>query len=381
MKALAALTLRPARLILPAAALLTVIGGTTAAAAPAHAGPPAARAHHGPARPAGAAKLATLSWRQITLANGWQSASTSKLVTGTPAWAAHDGVIYLRGAVKQPTSGGSATFATLPKEARPAHNLYIQIYTNTDTPGILYVGSNGTVEAYGGNADTFASLSAVSYPAASVTPHDLTLKNGWASSQPSYGTGDPAYAVSKGVVYLSGSMHTAGTMTLAFVLPKATRPSHVLYISVYTFDGSTGFLEILPSGQVNVQGADSSEYTSLASVSFPVASTKWTSFKLEGGWKSDNKVYSTGSPAYAVVNGVVYLNGSMDQPTSGTGLWTDLPAAARTKKDVLEIEVYTVNGTAGAVAITNSLGLVSSNPFSNAEDFTSLAGIAYPQSS
>jgi hypothetical protein len=34
----------------------------------------------------------------------------------------------------------------------------------------------------------------------------------------------------------------------------------------------------------------------------------------------------------------------------------------------------------GAVAITNSLGLVSSNPFSNAEAFTSLAGIAYPPS-
>jgi len=43
--------------------------------------------------------------------------------------------------------------------------------------------------------------------------------------------------------------------------------------------------------------------------------------------------------------------------------------------------VYTVNGTAGGVAITNSVGLVSSNPFSNAETFTSLAGIAYPPGS
>jgi hypothetical protein len=71
----------------------------------------------------------------------------------------------------------------------------------------------------------------------------------------------------------------------------------------------------------------------------------------------------------------------MDQPTSGTGLWTNLPAAARTKTDVLEIEVYTVNGTAGSVAITNSLGLAGSAPFTNAEDFTSLAGVAYPQAS
>ena len=42
--------------------------------------------------------------------------------------------------------------------------------------------------------------------------------------------------------------------------------------------------------------------------------------------------------------------------------------------------MYTVGGTTGAVAITNSLGLVSSNPFSNAESFTSLAGIAYSPS-
>ena len=70
----------------------------------------------------------------------------------------------------------------------------------------------------------------------------------------------------------------------------------------------------------------------------------------------------------------------MDQPVSGTGLWTDLPAVARSK-DVLEIEVYTVNGTTGGIAITNSLGLVSSNPFTNAEAFTSLDAIAYPPNS
>jgi hypothetical protein len=70
----------------------------------------------------------------------------------------------------------------------------------------------------------------------------------------------------------------------------------------------------------------------------------------------------------------------MYQASGDTGLWTDLPAAARST-DVLEIEVYMVDGTTGAVAITNSLGLVSSNPFSDAEAFTSLAGIAYPPSS
>jgi hypothetical protein len=57
-----------------------------------------------------------------------------------------------------------------------------------------------------------------------------------------------------------------------------------------------------------------------------------------------------------------------------------LPAATRTH-DVLEIETDASAGTSGAVAITSSLGLVSSTPFSNAKTFTSLASIAYPLSS
>jgi hypothetical protein len=379
MRPLASLSCRQARLVLPAAALLTVIGGTTAAAAPVHAGPPQARAHTARAGADRAPTLGMFTWHPLTLVNRWVSASTTSLQTGKPAWAVQNGVVYLRGAVKR-TAGGSSTFATLPASARPAHNLYIQVYTNSDTPGILYIGADGTMEAYDGNATTFTSISAVSYPTAAVKSTNLALENGWASSQPNYDTGNPAYAVSHGVVYLSGSMHGGSTSAPAFVLPKAARPAHAMYVSVYTFDGSTGFLEILPTGQVDPEGADAASYTSLANISFPVASTAWHDFKLEAGWKSADSAYGTGNPAYAVINGIVYIGGSMDRATGGTGLWTDLPAATRSV-DVLEIEVYTVDGTTGAIAITNSLGLVSSNPFTDAEQFTSLAAIAYPPSS
>ena len=56
-------------------------------------------------------------------------------------------------------------------------------------------------------------------------------------------------------------------------------------------------------------------------------------------------------------------------------------AAARTKADVLSIEVDTSGGTAGELGITDSLGLIASQPDSNARAFTSLAGVAYPPSS
>lgn len=371
MRLLAQKSHRSVRLIVAGAALMTLASGTAAAAA----GPPAA--DHLPDAPA----ITKLVWHPLTLINGWKSASTTLLVTGKPAWATRNGVIYLRGAVKQPNPDGNATFANLPTNAKPAHDLYIQVYTNGDEPGVLLISHAGAIEAFRGNAFTFTSLSTVSYPTAKVTSHKLTLENGWASSQPTYDTGNPSYAISGGVVYLSGSMHTIGSSQLATVLPKATRPAHRMFILVYTFDGeATGWLKIMATGKVYAFGADAADYTSLASISYPAPGAKWHNFTLEDGWKS-GQTTGTATPEYTIINGIVYLNGSMSGPTAPNGLWTTLPTEVRTAADVLEIEVYTGNASAGGMAVTNKFGLVSSMPFSNAKAFTSLAAIAYPQNS
>lgn len=368
--------LRWARLVLPAAALIVLAGGTAAVAAPLAGG-----TSQGEVR--AVAKPAKFVWHPFKLMNGWRSASRKLLATGTPAWAYRDGVVYLRGAIRQPAPNSSDTFGTLPKYARPAHNLYLQVFTSGYVPGVVYIGSKGVLEAYGGNAVIFTSLGAISYPTAAIKSHQATLKNTWVSSQPSYQTGNPGYAISKGVVYLSGSMHSVADpppSTLTFILPKAARPAHQLTIAMYTFDGdSPGVITIEPQGEVDVSGAEVVQYVSLAGVSFPVAGTKWHNFKLTAGWKADTKS-GTAAPSYAVVNGVVYLNGSMDQPAADDSLWTFLPAAARTA-DVVDIEVDTAGETGGVLTMTAHQGVVGSAPFSNAQTFTSLAGIAYPPSS
>jgi hypothetical protein len=374
MKFLVTLPRRSARLIWPAIALAAAMGATAAVAAPVQAGPPIGRVHSAPAKPV------KFNWHPFKLTNGWKSATAKKLVTGTPGWALRDGVVYLRGAIKQPKANGSDMFGALPKYARPASDLYIQVFSKSDAAGILYIGSDGAIEAYGGNSYAFTSLAAVSYPTASIKSHQLKLLNGWQSSQPAYDTGNPAYAISHGVVYLSGSLNTAGSSPFAFMLPKAARPTHVLFIPVYTFDGTdSGVIEILPQGEVDIAGANAPRYTSLATVSFPVAATKWHKFKLEAGWKPFTKFGSV-APDYAVVNGVVYLDGEMKHSAGGTALWTNLPAAARTT-DVADREVMTTSASVGAVTLTSSLALVSSMPFTNAEEMTSLAGVAYPPSS
>ncbi len=368
--------LRAARLIVPALVTAALLGGTLTAGTAT-----AGTATAGTAATAAGAPSAAVTWHPITLANGWTSASKSTLLTGTPSYAISGGVVYLRGAVKQPNPDGSSIVAQLPKAAWPARNLYLQVFTNADVAGILYVGDNGTMEAYAGNADAFTSLSAVSYPAATMKVKKLTLEHGWVSSQPVYTTGDPSYAISGGVVYLSGSMHTGGTSRVVTLLPKAARPAHQMFVLVYTLDGTPGWLQILPTGQVEAFGPDAVYYTSLAGVSYPAAGAKWHTFALEDGWKSGQARFRTAAPAYTVIGGVVYLTGSMYEATQDIGLWASLPAAARTAADVLEIEVATSGGTAGAMAITDSLGLVSSMPFRGAQAFTSLDGIAYPKNS
>jgi hypothetical protein len=375
MKHLASLPRRAARAIVPAVIALTVIGGTAAIAAPARAGLSHGSVHAEPANPP------VFTWHPLALSNGWKQAGNSKLVYGPAEWALVNGVVYLRGAIRQPASG-SDVFAVLPKAARPARNLYLEVQTADFAPGVVRIGADGTMRAYFGNATGLTSLAAISYPAATMKQAKLGLEHGWVSSQPVYGTGDPSYAISGGVVYLSGSLHSSGTSHVATLLPKAARPAQPLFVQVYENAGSTGWLQILPTGQVEVFGPFDYLYTSLAGVSYPASGAKWHALALTAGWLSGAAKFHTAAPAYTVIGGVVYLNGSMYAgPTVSNGLWAVLPAGVKTKADVLPIEVDTSGGNSGSLAITSSLGLIGSTPIGNARAFTSLAGVAYPQSS
>ena len=96
-------------------------------------------------------------------------------------------------------------------------------------------------------------------PAATFTWHKLTLVNGWRP----YGAPDatPAYAISGGVVYLTGSFSqpVAGSSEFA-VLPKAARPSRSLYRTVYTYGLTTGTLLIEPDGVMQASGSRAGFY-------------------------------------------------------------------------------------------------------------------------
>jgi hypothetical protein len=321
-----------------------------------------------------------VTWHSLTPINGWHSGQT-QFGTGAPAWAVRSGVVYLSGSVFQ-TSGTDQVLATLPAAARPSKTLFITVYTLDDTQGYLVIYPSGQIEAWSSpasNAQGFTSLAGVSYPAPALALHKLALKNGWVSSQGQYTTGDPSYAVSDGVVHLSGSLHQiSGTDANFGVLPPAARPAHTMYLAVYTYDGTMGLLEVDQNGHLAAYDGGAQQYTSLAGVSFPVPEAAHK-LALDNGWQP---AQGTGDPAYSVTNGVVYLSGSVRQPTSGNEILTVLPTGARPKHDLyIKVMVYTPGGVAqaGTVFIAPD-GTVQaySSPASNAEQFTSLAGISFP---
>lgn len=120
----------------------------------------------------------------------------------------------------------------------------------------------------GGGAGYAASSAS---PSIRLTFHKLTLKNGW---QPFGGAvAAPSFAVSGGVVYLTGGMHQpSGSIRKFATLPLGTRPKHTLWIGVFSEATTSAFLEIKPTGAMFIGGDDRQFFASLAGVSFPIGS-------------------------------------------------------------------------------------------------------------
>ena len=142
------------------------------------------------------------------------------------------------------------------------------------------------VLSVGGGAYASTQLSAANSPAASqtaltgVTWTSLTLINGWVSENGAFQSGNPKVAQQGGIVYLSGSLGQPSGSTSEFaVLPSADRPTHNMWITVYTNGDTSGTLYIDHTGFMEAFSATSCGsqntaqcYTSLATVSYPVNS-------------------------------------------------------------------------------------------------------------
>jgi hypothetical protein len=214
-----------------------------------------------------------------------------------------------------------------------------------------------------------------------VTWHTLTMLNNWQSLQKLVHTGDPAWAIRDGVVYLRGAMYqsplNAGASDTFALLPKAARPARKLRIAVFANDEHAD-LVIYPRGVMKVFSAkplSAKVLTSLDGISFPAAPTTGHALTLLNGWLSGSQS-GTGDPAYWVENGTVHLLGSVHAPSGfSSSTFAVLPPAARPAR-VLYINTYGYQGALDTFMITPDGSMTVLN--SAGDSFTSLASLSFP---
>jgi hypothetical protein len=103
----------------------------------------------------------------LSLRNGWKP-QPSAYRDGKPSYRVVGGVVYLSGAMRQP-SGSDEKFAVLPRAARPAHTLFLTLYA-TGTIGTLQIDRDGKMYALCSPqlaGQIFTSLAGISYPVSS----------------------------------------------------------------------------------------------------------------------------------------------------------------------------------------------------------------------
>ena len=288
-------------------------------------------------------------WESLTLLNGWQSAQAN-WNTGDPEYCLDNGIVYLAGSLRNPANADTE-FAVLPSQELPTSNLDLLVYTYGGSTGQLTIGSNGAMYAAGSGADQYTSLAGISFPVAGTSLTPLSLYPGWQSGQSQFGTGNPAYVVSGGIVHWTGSLTNANDTNHFAMVPSNTYADRCLDANVYTNGGHVGTLQIWPPSTMFPADYDMTVFnaipaltyyaqlTSLAGISYPVnGAAAWQPLALQNGWAAaspnDYCQYYPSTPSYYVQGHIVYLTGEIVQDPVGGGFLGTLPAGARPQHDL-----------------------------------------------
>jgi hypothetical protein len=328
---------------------------------------------------AGSARAQDIPAADLPLQNGWIETG----ITGNAGAFRLDGIVHLKGSIG---GGMPGTAFTLPAGMRPATDVYVPVGLCAANVGRLHILPTGAVsveDLTGVNAPCFTSLDGVAFAPSAAGFVPLGLTNGWTGAP--FATSAPAAALIRGQVRLKGAM-AGGTNQVAFTLPVGMRPAADTYVAVDMCGTAPGRLWIQTSGLVTVQFPATSSFsnaqcfTSLDGVAFTEASeVGLTPLTLANGWISTSTIYATGTPAAALVGGVVRLQGAM--ASGGTGTAFTLPPEMAPAQTVL-VRVGLCDGAPGRVGIRpdGSVTVEATGAFSDAQCFTSLDGVSFDPS-
>ncbi len=326
---------------------------------------------------------AKITFTNATLLHGWKYGSSGGYAR--PGYAIDSlGVVHLRGGLTNGSSGSEAFL--LPKALRPGYNMYLPIYNENS----LVIASNGEVTLSGPYVHPCCvySIDAISFVAQSsahIKFKNAALLNGWTAA--GFGNARPGYAIdSLGIVHLRGGLASGTSGDEALILPPALRPSHKLWLPIYTGGNSEGSLVISSGGQVIPTGPEAGSYASLDGVSFVAGSSpkvKFTNATLENGWKYGGS--GTAQPGYAIDSlGIVHLRGSVAGGSSGHPAF-DLPNAFCPTHE-LTPPIYSYSFTEDILGVSPlyskgpcavGAGAPGGGANSNVSHFASLDGISF----
>jgi hypothetical protein len=175
-------------------------------------------------------------------------------------------------------------------------------------------------------------------------------------------------------VQLKGGMSTTGTTLAAFTLPSGLAPPANVFIPADGYGSAKVRLYISAAGLVTTQAqnatTDTTSFTSLEGVSFPVSSTGYTPLTLQNGWTT----YSGGrTPAVANVGGIIRFQGAVSGGTTAA-LFT-LPAGmAPPTTTYVTVDLYFAAKGRLIISPSGAVSVQAQNLFSDAQSFTSLEG-------
>jgi len=318
--------------------------------------------------------------------------------TRRPAWYKDRfGVVHLQGALTQISSTGTAAnlLGTLPRAARPGHNVFAIVHTHAGTYADLEIARTGQLVVITPRPPALQDYANVSLEGITYRPSgrvaSINLNTGNWSPKAGFGSRAPAwFKDSSGVVHLQGAVATLHRKCLVpcliGTLPASAAPNRAIAIIVPTFGGTFAGLTIATNGQISeisprTPAVEDDTLVSLESITFR-PSGRTNAIKLNKAHWATATGFGRRTPGWFIDrSGVVHLQGAAMQTSGGTavGLIGTLPPAARPSHNVFTI-VLTNGGTYADLRVgrNGQLNLVAP-PAPLVTDFAlvSLEGITY----
>jgi len=234
--------------------------------------------------------------------------------------------------------------------------------------------------AGGGNSGYF-TLSWMRYSLASafsegfyqVGTTGVPFKNSWQNFGSSFHNAE--YRLVGDEVQLRGLVKTGASGTVVFTLPLGMRPSKVLHFSADMNSAQDAYIRLLPSGDIEMYGANVAAYASLSNVAFSVSgegTNGWKALTLTNGFTRYDANHA--KPEYRLTGDIVELRGLLSKGGS---------AATITMATIPDRDAWSVQRNLWSTHATGTFGRVDVMPDGTIQlvigtgDYVSLSGFRY----